>query len=140
MKTSSSFCLPLALAVTLASAGGRLRAENTPAAAAPVQSNFVMPATSKDGRDPFYPESTRMIAVPAATAHTVEISTLKVRGIFGSAGHQLAILNNHTFSAGEEGDVISASSRVHVRCVEIHDRYVVVEINGQLHKINLEEQ
>ena len=140
MKKSSSLCRPLALALTLAFTGGMLRAENTPAEAAPVQSTFVLPATTKDGRDPFYPESTRMVAVPVATAHTVEISTLKVRGIFGTSGNQLAILNNHTFSAGEEGDVISSSGRVHLRCVEIHDRYVVVEINGQLHKINLEDQ
>jgi hypothetical protein len=127
----------LALILTLVSATG-VKADNAvPTNSAPVQSVFILPATTKDGRDPFFPESTRLVAAPVApTNHTVEISSIKVRGIFGAPGQMLAILNNHTFGAGEEGDVLSPNGRVHLRCLEIHDTYVIVSINGQLHRIN----
>jgi hypothetical protein len=105
-----------------------------------VQSVFNLPTNSKEGRDPFFPESTRALVAAASTNHTVEITALKVRGISGAAGHLLAIINNHTFAVGEEGDVKTAAGPVHVRCLEIQNNAVVVEINGQPHRINVESQ
>ena len=127
----------MALVLTLVSATGSDADNAVPPNPVPVQSVFTLPATTKDGRDPFFPESTRLIVAPVATTnHTVEISSVKVRGIFGAPGQMLAILNNHTFAVGEEGDVLSSSGRIHLRCLEIHDSYVVVAVSGQLHRIN----
>jgi hypothetical protein len=106
-----------------------------------VPSVFNQPTSSKEGRDPFFPESNRAVVemAPSAT-HSVEITALKVRGISGAAGHLLAIINNHTFAVGEEGDVKTTAGPVHVRCLEIQNNAVVVEINGQPHRINVESQ
>jgi hypothetical protein len=103
-----------------------------------IPSVFVLPTSVRDGRDPFYPESVRAVENAMATAHTVEITSLKVPGVSGTPGHLFAIINNHTFAVGEEGDVKTAGGPVHLRCVEIQNNVVIVEINGQLHRLNVE--
>lgn len=108
-----------------------------------ISSIFVMPAGTKDGRDPFFPESTRAFeAMMAATQtnRTAEITSLKVPGISGTAGNLLAIINNHTFAIGDEGDVITPAGKIHLKCLQIAPTYVVVEVNGTTHRINLGEQ
>ena len=42
----------------------------------------------------------------------------------------MAIINNHTFAVGDEGDVITPSGRVHLRCIDIQPGTVVIEVNG----------
>ncbi len=122
--------------------GMKVQAQNTnpPTGSAQIQSVFIMPTSSKDGRDPFFPESTRTVDAMAAASHIVEITSLKVPGISGTPGHLLAIINNHTFAVGDEGDVLTTSGRVSLRCLEIHTDYVIVEINGQIHRLNLDDQ
>lgn len=105
-----------------------------------INSLFIVPANAKEGRDPFFPESTRAFeAVMAAsqTNRTAEITSLKVPGISGESGHLLAIINNHTFAVGDEGDVLTTSGRIHLRCIEIQPTYIVVEVSGQRHRISL---
>ena len=86
---------------------------STPAAS--FTSRFVMPSSPKDGRDPFYPESTRVFDAMMAANQTkqaaaaVEITDLKVPGISGTPDHLLAIINNHTFAVGDAGDVLTPS-------------------------------
>jgi hypothetical protein len=96
---------------------------------------FVLPVNAADGRDPFFPESTRAMEAEAANTHTVEITALKVPGISGTPGHYLAIINTHTFSVGEEGDIKTASGLVHIRCLDIQPSGITVEINGKIHRI-----
>ena len=67
-----------------------------------------------------------------------EITSLKYMGLSGTQGRLFAIINNHTFTVGDDGDVMTTSGRVHLRCVEINANEVMVEINGQLHRIKLE--
>ena len=108
-----------------------------------ISSTFIVPANTKDGRDPFFPESTRtfeaMIAA-SQTNRTAEITSLKVPGISGTSGKLLAIINNHTFAVGDEGDVLASGGKVHLKCIQITPTYVVVEVNGRNHRINLGEQ
>ena len=96
---------------------------------------FVLPMNAADGRDPFFPESTRAMEAEAANTHTVEITAIKVPGVSGTPGHYLAIINTHTFSVGEEGDIKTASGTVHIRCLAIQPSGVTVEINGKIHRI-----
>ena len=109
-----------------------------------IQSVFILPASPAEGRDPFYPESTRAFETAAAAAanqnHTVEITSLKVPGISGTPGHLLAIINTHTFAVGEEGDLKTATGSVHIRCLSIQPDAVTVEINGQIHRLPVEDQ
>jgi hypothetical protein len=130
------------LAVTLfAGLAIRVQAENqTSTGIGNIQSVFILPASPAEGRDPFFPESTRTIegAAPASHSPTAEVASLKVPGISGRPGHWLAIINTHTFAVGEEGDVKTAAGTLHVRCLKIQPDAVLVEINGQVHRIPVE--
>jgi len=145
MKNSKIFLLPLCGTLILTS-GLRTQAGNQPAAGtvtpqpATVQSVFTLPATYRDGRDPFYPESTRVFESEVSTSRTVEITSLKVPGISGRPGHLLAIINNHTFAVNEEGDVKTDAGTVHLHCLDIQPTFVVVEMNGHVHRISVDNQ
>ena len=114
-----------------------------PAAAAPSpkaagpeaapRSVFVIPANPKEGRDPFFPASSRPYETVQAAhqSHVVEISSLVLKGISGPPDNRLAIINNRTFALGDEQDLVTARGRIRVRCVEINTNSVVVESAGQ---------
>ena len=143
MKNLTLIFLPLTLAVSLPWACAAKPSEtetNVSTGVGSVQSVFVQPASAKDGRDPFFPESARLAASVAAAEpaapHTVEISSLRVPGILGTPGHWLAVINNHTFAEGDEGEVLTADGRVDVLCLEIQADHVLVKINGQVHRLN----
>jgi hypothetical protein len=92
------------------------------------------PSSSKEGRDPFFPNSERPYEA-AITTQPGSLSSLALNGVSGLPGHHLVIINNHTFAAGDEEDVMTVTGRIHVRCVEIRDNgdsvVVVVEAEGQ---------
>jgi hypothetical protein len=138
MKTFRLNALAAALAIGCA---GTLMANAAPAAKSVktnlIQSVFIQPANPKEGRDPFYPDSIRPYESAAAAApKTADITSLVLRGFSGTADHRLIIINNHTFAAGDEGDVITATGRIHLRCIEIGTDAVVVEVAGQYHKLS----
>jgi hypothetical protein len=99
-----------------------------------------VPTNPKEGRDPFFPESTRMAEVPVAATQTASVTSLKVPGISGRPGHMLAMINNHTFAVGEEGEVVTDSGRLTVRCLDIQADSVLVQVNGQVHRIKIDSQ
>jgi hypothetical protein len=137
----------LLLACTIPVAWTRLHAtENKPVTPQPLpRSVFIQPTSTKDGRDPFFPESTRTIAeataqTNAAAGRTTDATALKVRGISGTPGNMLAIINNHTFAVGDEGEVLTSSGRIRLRCVDIRQDGVSVEIAGRIQHLNLENK
>jgi hypothetical protein len=95
------------------------------------RSTFVMPSNPGEGHDPFFPDSLRPYESAVVTNHTAEITSLSFKGISGPPGNRLVIINNHTFGAGDEGDVTTSQGRIHIRCVEIKADSVVVESGGQ---------
>ena len=98
------------------------------------KSVFVVPASAQEGRDPFFPESTRMYVV-AVTNTQVRLPTaeLVLKILSGTPASPLASINNHTFGVGEEADVLTPTGRVRVRCLEINlnDEAVLVEVGGE---------
>jgi hypothetical protein len=101
-----------------------------------VRSVFVLPANPKEGRDPFFPNSSRPYEeITSKNPVASDITSLVLRGISGPPDHRLAIINNHSFGTGDEGDVITPHGRIHIRCVEIKDASVVVEAGGQHHEL-----
>ena len=126
--------------VALAAAGLTTARGETPktAPAKPPVSVFVMPAGTRDGRDPFFPESTRPYedALPAK-AHTVETSSLVIAGHSVEHGLEMVIVNNHTFAVGDEGDVLTPTGRVHLRLLAIHGETAEIEVNGTTREINI---
>ena len=133
MKTFFKICLGLALVTAFS---GQSFAEPPKAAAAktpavPPRSVFTQPASQREGRDPFYPESTRVMDSIVAATHAMDTSTtLTVKGYSVVNGHPMVIINNHSFMAGDEGDVLSGTIRAHVHCLEIQPGMAIVEVNG----------
>ena len=60
-------------------------------------------------------------------------SELVLKSILGTPPQVIALINNHTFAPGEEGDVITKNGqRLHIRCVAINPSALTatVEANG----------
>jgi hypothetical protein len=97
---------------------------------------FTLPSKSSEGRDPFFPDSTRPYEVAAtANPQVADLTSLVLKGFSGSLDHRLVIINNHTFAAGDEGDVITPLGRIHLRCIEIKTSSVIIEVGGQSHEL-----
>jgi hypothetical protein len=100
------------------------------------QSNFesVPPA----GKDPFFPNSTRIGAKIVKTEVVVApLPEISLKGITGTTAKRLCILNNRTFEVGEETELRSAGQLIKVKCLEIKNKSVVVTINGIEKELNL---
>jgi hypothetical protein len=102
-----------------------------------LRSGFVLPANPKEGRDPFFPTSTRPYE-DAVSKNPVagDLTALVLKGFSGTPDHRLAIINNHTFGVGDEGDVLTPHSRIHIRLVEVRTNSVVIESGGQRHELS----
>ncbi len=88
-------------------------------------------------RDPFFPRTTRapysqqqVKPEVKETARPVEVRLL-LKGILGSAGSRLALINNQTFAEGESGSVKVPGGQVRIRCVKINERSAVIAIEGR---------
>jgi hypothetical protein len=100
------------------------------------RSTFANPTSPKDGRDPFYPNSLRPFdTVTAARPHTGDMSSLVLKGISGPPDHRLVIINSHTLGVGDEENIVTPQGPIHIRCVEIKERSVVIESGGQRHEL-----
>ena len=118
----------------------------SPATAAPAeppvpQSLFVMPSTPQQGKDPFYPRSMRPYSSSSVvrtnqSAPAVE-AELRLNGFSRLGGRRLAIVNNVTFAEGEDAEVLTGTGRIRIRCIEITDDTVVVQIGGERRTLRL---
>ncbi|HEV2454578.1 MAG TPA: hypothetical protein VGY98_09965 [Verrucomicrobiae bacterium] len=61
------------------------------------------------------------------------VSSIKLTGVSGPANAPLAIINNQTFGVGDTGQLNIAGKSVQVHCLEIHDKFVLVRIEGLDH-------
>lgn len=107
-------------------------ATNSPAKPAAIEiptSQFAIPTVIADGRDPFFPESTRMIKVPTTNTNSTIKSAPAALVLQGISG-RFALINGRTFEAGEEGDVTAGKSKVHIHCISIREDGVTVEADG----------
>jgi hypothetical protein len=109
---------------------------NTPPAQVEIpKSVFTVPSSPQEGKDPFFPLSTRLHAAVVVktkgNAPSATIIDLKLKGFSGTQERPLAIINNRTFEANEEGSVSTPTGRFLIRCVEIKPDLVVVRVNGQ---------
>ena len=140
MKTrAENFDKLLATVLLLAAAGV------VPLAAAPTaqpaksempRSVFIYPSKPEEGRDPFFPDSTRpYIQNPDKKPDIIAVSLtdLAFRGILQGKDGIFAIINNHPFGPGDEGDVITKDGRrLTIHCVSINPKAntVTIEANG----------
>lgn len=65
---------------------------------------------------------------------------LELQGVSGSANKRLAVINNRSFQAGEEGEIKTAGGRIKIRCEEIRNDAVVVSVGNPPQRIELRLQ
>jgi len=119
------------------------KASGTNAVSVVPQSVFVMPKAKPEGVDPFFPRSRRPyvgteIPIIAPTPQPVQVVVdLKLKAISGLPEHRLALINNHVFEAGEEGEVITNNGRMRIRCLEVHEDSAVVQVGAERRDLRL---
>jgi len=111
-----------------------------PAKPVPAHSVFVMPASPREGRDPFFPESPRPYEEAVTSTNRADASAIAVKGISVEHGQTMVIINNHTFAIGDVGDVRTPGGAVHLRLVEIRAGAAVIEINGARRELRLDNK
>jgi hypothetical protein len=108
------------------------------------QSVFAYPNSPSEGRDPFFPGSTRVYDTnPAKLSQGPSLTELVLKSILGTPPRVFAIINNHTFASGDDEDVTTKSGqRLHIRCVGINPKAgtATVEANGVSEVLRLSGQ
>lgn len=113
---------------------------NAPAAPSVFLSN---PKGPQDGVDPFFPRSKRPyfgtpVPIVTPTPEPVAVAVdLKLKAISGLPEHRLALINNHTFEAGEEGEIVTTTGRMRIRCLEITQESAVVQVGAERRELHL---
>jgi len=112
------------------------------------RSVFEIPSSPGEGLDPFFPKSTRLFGQRASrtnAAPAVRVS-LALRGLAGVPGNRLATLTTRdnpprslVLAEGETGTLKTAAGEVRIRCVQIEDDRVLVEINGIRQELRLRD-
>jgi hypothetical protein len=114
------------------------RLEGTHATNSFPRSAFEIPKQPEQGRDPFFPRSTRLRAAPVIVPpDPVAPLQLKLQGISGTPDNRLAIINGRTMAAGETAEFSSTSGKVKVRCFEVRASSCVVEIGTERQELPL---
>jgi hypothetical protein len=98
-----------------------------------------------DGRDPFFPESTRRLkssagfATPVARPVQPPWNFLKLTGLWPSKSRPLALINKTAIGPGEEANItvvvpnnqsIPESHKLLVHCLEVRQNSVLISIDG----------
>jgi hypothetical protein len=86
-------------------------------------------------KDPFFPKSNRRIGkavVGKLTAETAKVADLHLRGVIGSPGRFIAMINDKTFANGEKSQVtLSPGQYLVVKVIKISERSVTVSVDGE---------
>jgi hypothetical protein len=92
----------------------------------------VFDLAAKPTKDPFFPLSLRQ-PIQQATNATPAFSAavFNLKGLSGSPGHRLALINNRTVAAGEDAEITTASGKVKIQCVEIKESSVIIRAESQ---------
>jgi len=132
----------LAAIVAQANGGAKGKAEAEQEKDVP-RSVFVVPANLQQGRNPFFPHSTRgMTQQPVApvtqSRPVIDVSDLTLNGIVPTGAHPSAMINGRTFEVGEEGEVrMSNGQKLPVKLEEIKEESVIINVRGQKRELHL---
>jgi hypothetical protein len=102
------------------------------------QSVFTIPATPKDGRNPFFPQSAQALPQINKPNSPIDTSALVLNGITPNGPRRTAMINSRTFEAGESGEVrLPSGARMLIKCEEIKNDSVVILIDNQRRELKL---
>lgn len=97
------------------------------------KSVFAVPASSNEGRDPFFPKLwERVTSTTPENTKVVKPSAdqLVLQGISGGADRRLCVINGRTLAVGDEQEVSIPGGVLKVKCLEINETFVVIELAG----------
>jgi hypothetical protein len=130
-------CFALALVMCLCASA---RAGEKPAVSATAQPEVPKAAfvdTADNGKDPFFPTSMRRFENLTRTTVTNTVApsnalfrNLALKGISGTRSQPFALINGATVTVGELAEIKCGNQVVKVRCREIRDRSVLLELDG----------
>ena len=126
-----------------ATAGTTGKPAATPAPEAPPpRSTFVI--DSQFGKDPFFPKTTRLGRAPARTNEVVTTNPsqfsdndIRIAGFSNQRGRIIVILNGKSIEKGEKIDLNIRGQRLPVRCIDVTERTILLEINGVTKELNI---
>lgn len=105
---------------------------------------FVIPRKMTEGKDPFFPNSTRVYGETSTkpVGATPIAADITLKGISGTAEQPLAIINTTTFTTGETSEVLLKNSRIKVQCLEINMAAgtVLLQIGAERRELRLAPQ
>lgn len=149
MKRQISLALCGALFLLGATLAATATDKSKPAAKAPApappppvmqipESVFVIPASPREGRNPFFPQSmTEVVPVVKAAPKGPDLNTIVLNGI-SSPPRPTAMVNGRTFEQGEAGEIkLPGGHRVMLQCVEIGKDSVVIQVDNQRRELRL---
>lgn len=101
-----------------------------------------------NGKDPFFPDSTRrnpraakpsgdssntnLVRGPQAVPAKKPAPDLVLQGLAGSKSQRLGLINGRTFAAGESGTIVITNGvSLRLKCIEIRPRSVIVQVDGE---------
>ncbi len=103
----------------------------------PVVPKSVFVDDARNGKDPFFPSSTRRLETLPQLAVTNQVAPINVlldqlflKGISGIKGQPLALINGSTLALGEAAEIKCGGRSIKVRCREIREASVVIELDG----------
>ena len=100
---------------------------------------FVVPKDPTQGKDPFFPASSRPYG-PGKQMQTNKTAVVEVTLILnGFIPPNLVMVNGRTFAEGEEGDVVVSGVRKRIRCIKIKEDSALIELlpEGQRQELRL---
>lgn len=104
----------------------------------------------RSGKDPFFPNSTRRLALipqvvrtndAVPTTSSFALLPLFLKGISGTKAQPLALINGATVAQGETAEIRCGAQLVKIRCLSIRERSVVLELDSskEVREIKLRE-
>ncbi|MCF7669718.1 MAG: hypothetical protein K9N48_08090 [Verrucomicrobia bacterium] len=91
----------------------------------------------RKGADPFFPNSVRRLPASEKAADTEKpkpppSTALKLRGIFMVEGEPArALINDKIVTIGFEGNVRTEEGELHIKCSDIRESSIVLEVEGE---------
>ena len=113
-------------------------APSAEAAPPPPLSVFVIPASPKEGRNPFFPKSNRDLPDPTTKQpDRIETYPILLNGLTGTP-RRTAMINSRTFEIGERADIrLPNGSKISIECLEIRDDAAVIKVGEQRRELRL---
>ena len=119
---------------------GNTQPTNAPPAGEALVPKSVFVDDARLGKDPFFPKSTRRALTqprgPVEPPPDVD-GSFNLQGLSIVGGRKLALINKRTLAEGEEMDIKTKNGILHLKCIEIRERSVLISVRGVTQEITL---